>query len=75
MPGQNPRHRGHNSSFANGINGIMIDMIGLLGDPMAADSRIQVGNDNNVSRLGRGAKSSEYHDPDREPASPAATES
>ena len=35
------------SSYSRGINGVMIDVVGLAGTPTAADFHFRIGNDNN----------------------------
>ena len=35
------------TSYSRGINGVMIDVVGLAGTPTAADFLFRIGNDNN----------------------------
>ena len=44
-PGQTATF-GHYTSFVNGINGIMVDILNLVGDPTVDDFEFRVGNDN-----------------------------
>ena len=42
------------TSYARGINGIMVDMAGLAGTPVAGDFEFKVGNDNDPAGWGNG---------------------